>query len=543
MRDIQYILINIQNENEFYNINKWQKNKFIPIPKDYMKSFFTYPKCKKYYRALHYGPLCYRIFGIGLTDTELIWLHKQITVAAMIAMPNWFHTLFFNNIMLKKTYVIFNKLSKIIKERCKNGLLKKLKDYAFDNNINEEAVLNAAILHFLFAGGNKSTGNIIKRFELSPRDEYNSYFQNKNKYILEYCRLHAPIVRCVSNISHKTYSFNVGNRVINIPPGSIIGTSIIAVNDNVSSNYTMAFNNTRARQTYHNTMTWHCKDEYFHMGAHGRKKKGLNMRFCPGRVLIEPHLIEILDLLFPELKKHFEFNNNELISVKDIHKSLAMVNKSLIGGLVPGIKKHNAEAINSLLPKDIVLYEEEQHQHNEYPLNLETSNVFGIQLLKNDEYVSRSKLKDTVFALICDLKVIFPFSDNADYFDEESIEGGHKMMQLYLDEKCSMPKKNVIWKTLKSNYSISLFAFASACFLYTKKINKIEAGMPKNACYMSDSTILYGFEVRKSFHRYGACAYFNDKYELISIYVSHLDRMIYYDLNDDNNIDENNIDK
>ncbi len=50
----------------------------------------------------------------------------------------------------------------------------------------------------------------------------------------------------------------------------------------------MTFNNTGARQTYHNTMTWHCKDEYFHMGG---RKKGLNMRFCPGHVLIEPHLI------------------------------------------------------------------------------------------------------------------------------------------------------------------------------------------------------------------------------------------------------------
>ncbi len=115
-------------------------------------------------------------------------LDKQITVAVMIAMPNWFHTLCFNNIMLKKTYVIFNKLSKVIKK------IKRLCCIKCNNST-----------FFICRGGNKSTGNIIKRFELSPRDEYNSYFQNKNKYILEYCRLHAPIVRCVSNISHKTY--------------------------------------------------------------------------------------------------------------------------------------------------------------------------------------------------------------------------------------------------------------------------------------------------------------------------------------------------
>eukprot|EP01084_Bolivina_argentea_P220035 372981_1 len=91
---------------------------------------------------------------------------------------------------------------------------------------------------------------------------------------------------------------------------------------------------------------------------------------------------------------------NDKDAVGSIHKSLAWVNRALIGGLVPGIQKHNKQATNNLLPKDIVSVPSLLHKDSEYPLNLPKSNVFGVAVLKNDDYVHRNKLKDVVFSLI-----------------------------------------------------------------------------------------------------------------------------------------------
>eukprot|EP01084_Bolivina_argentea_P294905 507573_1 len=425
-------------------------------------------------------------------------------------MPNWFHTLFFNNIMLKKTYVIFNKLSKIIKERCKNGLLKKLKDYAFDNNINEEAVLNAAILHFLFAGGNKSTGNIIKRFELSPRDEYNSYFQNKNKYILELCRLHAMIAPIQSNIAQKSYKFKVKNKIINIPKGTAIGCSTMDVNDNIKTQYPLKFNPNRSRDVYHNAMTWHCKDEYFF-----NKQKRLPSRFCPGRIIMEPHLIDVLDRLFVELKKQFEFSENKLIDIDEIHDSLSSYNKTIIGLLVPGIRKWNKDDSHSKFPLDIEL---DDDNPNKYPLKLATFNLGDLALLDDDIYFDRDFIKDSIFSLVSKLTMFFPFKDDSILFDDNT-KDGKKMMKLYLKQKCEMPRVNVVWKDLKSDDSISLFAFGSVVNILMEKMN--------DETYQSDVSHLSKYKVRNGFHCYGAIAYFDKHYKLTSIYISHLDKRIY----------------
>ena len=67
-------------------------------------------------------------------------------------------------------------MSNIIKTRCENNTLKKLPDSAFHNNLKEDAALNAVVLYFLIAGGNKSIGDVMDIFELNPDIENNYIF-------------------------------------------------------------------------------------------------------------------------------------------------------------------------------------------------------------------------------------------------------------------------------------------------------------------------------------------------------------------------------
>eukprot|EP01084_Bolivina_argentea_P003482 6546_1 len=204
MRDINFICLHVNYKNannECQNMDKYAKNKFKKVPANYLKRYFVYPQCVKYYKLLNHAVLFWRIFEIEFTDKELEWFDTDLSIIGTIPMPNWFHFLLFNNFMLRKIYKFIHKLTEIVRARCKNDTLKKLQNYAYDNDLNEHAVLHSAILMFCLGGGTKLIENVIKRFELNPQIEYNYFCKNKNKYILELCRLHAMIAPIQSNIA------------------------------------------------------------------------------------------------------------------------------------------------------------------------------------------------------------------------------------------------------------------------------------------------------------------------------------------------------
>ena len=170
---------------------------------------------------------------------------------------------------------------------------------------------------------------------------------------------------------------------------------------------------------------------------------------------------------------------------------------------VSGIRKHNAKESSCILP----VPNEKDFKH------FEKVSLFGLKLLKNDEYVARSKIKDSVFNIITSVEWIFNVEDDNSLFDEQSFENARKIAKQYLKLKGDMPNIHVKWKGLKTDEEISLFAFGGLGCMYIKVINQklshlqttayndSTAGtapanlIPSNAMYKSDFTHLYQYEV------------------------------------------------
>lgn len=103
---------------------------------------------------------------------------------------------------------------------------------------------------------------------------------------------------------------------------------------------------------------------------------------------------------------------------------------------------------------------------------------------------------------------------------------------------------------LLSNESISKFAFSGLGCHYMKKINIDDMkenqnvhhshthSIPVDAVYIHDFSFLSVFKVREGYEKYGATAYFNDKYEIISIYNCETNKRVSV-VNDDSDSDWN----
>eukprot|EP01084_Bolivina_argentea_P088389 159588_1 len=82
-----------------------------------------------------------------------------------------------------------------------------------------------------------------------------------------------------------------------------------------------------------------------------------------------------------------------------------------------------------------------------------------------------------------------------------------------------------------SDSSMALFAFSGIGCHLTKAINanaKIDPLLKKhNIRYCHDVTLLSKYKVRDGLLRYGACAYFDNNYEIQAIYVSYSNKLIF----------------
>ena len=329
-REIQYILLNIDNSDEFYDLEKYYQEKYIPLmskmaPDDdgngmesWLGEYFEYPKCKKYFMILHYAPLMYSWFGIKMTKEEIEWFNKNIPSLLFLPMPNWFNFLLFNNKMIHKAIKMIDKISIMIETRCDEKhkhIVTKLFNYALKRGLNKQAVMYSASLIFLYAGGNALFKPMIKRFEQNPEKEYNLFVNNKDAYIREAFRYHAQIVRVASSIAHREFEYKINDNIYTFPVGTPIGYSLSNVNDNIASKYASCFDVKRSETDYHDTVTFHCKDGYFDNqlaidGSLSATKyfettKCLNARFCPGKAIAKHHFKTIFELLYEKLKGLF----------------------------------------------------------------------------------------------------------------------------------------------------------------------------------------------------------------------------------------------
>ena len=114
-------------------------------------------------------------------------------------------------------------------------------------------------------------------------------------------------------------------------------------------------------------------------------------------------------------------------------------------------------------------------------------------------------------------KYFFPFDDN--YFLWDSIDNAMNTIDLHVNKKHSVIKWD--YETITSDKTISDIAFigiGAIDIIYDDKTN----------LYISNYSFLENYEVRKSFEKYGAIAYFNnDTLDVIKIYWCHSQKNVY----------------
>eukprot|EP01084_Bolivina_argentea_P316589 548816_1 len=213
--------------------------------------------------------------------------------------------------------------------------------------------------------------------------------------------------------------------------------------------------------------------------------------------------------------------------VHKIHKTLDKYTSKVVTSITPGVRKWNNEYKYEHIP-DIKQSKDCDENIKNYPLKLNTVKLLDtFDLLKADEDLHRDKKKDTAFSLL-GIPLFFPICDNPETFNNEN------EMKMWLEEYIEMPPKNVIWDDLTTDKSMSLFAFASMGSHKTvniqiqneQKEEKQQYSIPENAVYKSDFTLLSNYMVRDDLNVYGAVAFFDDKYDIISIYVSYLNQSV-----------------
>jgi hypothetical protein len=107
----------------------------------------------------------------------------------------------------------------------------------------------------------------------------------------------------------------------------------------------------------------------------------------------------------------------------------------------------------------------------------------------------------------------------------------------------SLPPVNVEYKELQSDEAISRLAFFGLACHWTRKVRRPTIPLapisgskanpdqnndyvpdpypPANAVYVNDASILYAYDVRPPYERYGAYAYFDENFKVVGIYWCH----------------------
>eukprot|EP01084_Bolivina_argentea_P173018 299679_1 len=211
-----------------------------------------------------------------------------------------------------------------------------------------------------------------------------------------------------------------------------------------------------------------------------------------------------------------------VLTAKVVQHSLSPYNKYIIPPLRKGVAEWNRNPpINVPHP----FHPNESSKPKELVKEVLAS-VYRLPIL--DVALKRSVTKDTLLKVFA-IEKVFPIQDDPTPFTS------NEEMLNWQRANVIIPKLNVAWKELISDDAMSLFAFASIACLSTKriaptqrKVRERDGGyyVPKNAAFVNDWRILNQFAVRSGLEPYGATAFFDDGYNIISIYVSCLDRVI-----------------
>ena len=221
--------------------------------------------------------------------------------------------------------------------------------------------------------------------------------------------------------------------------------------------------------------------------------------------------------------------------IEKIHRSLDQYSQFMLSLLTPAVREFNQNPILHIPNKSL----DSKYKESDYPIKLKKVNDMDglIRLIEEDENVERDPLKDTVYSLFKS-DFLFPIEDG-DVHDE--FFRSENELQAYLHDKVALPKRNVDWLKyggVQSDYSMSLWAFGGNASNLIEVIDDDQRGttvststgnylIPQNARFKHDMTYMAKYRTRKGIHVHGACAFFDEKYQIISIYVSHMNKMVF----------------
>ena len=226
--------------------------------------------------------------------------------------------------------------------------------------------------------------------------------------------------------------------------------------------------------------------------------------------------------------------------IDKIHRELDAYSQHMLSLLTPAVRKFNENPILHIPNKSL----DSKYDESDYPIKLSKVSYMNglIKLIEEDENVERDPLKDTVYSLFKS-DFLFPIEDSDVHnkFFKNDAE-----LEAFLASKVNLPKRNIDWLKyggVQSDYAMSLWAFGGNASNLIQVIDKtsetrvFEYSIPENAVFKHDMTYMGNYQTRKGIHVHGACAFFDINYNIISIYVSHLHKMVYRVESDDSKDD------
>eukprot|EP01084_Bolivina_argentea_P047954 88391_1 len=542
-----------------YNIDRYLLNNFekhiipndlyIPLFEDESNKTVSADDAFVYSIATFY----YKCFKKQLSPNQLkIFREGRIGLVSLGVIPNIFCNLIGYKMLPKKYWTMISLFRELMLNEFKNHYIPRMiietaKKYGFNTKREFDYAINSFCIEL--CPGNADIGGVLQQSLefLNKNNEYLEIFLNDpENFVLEALR-YTGLPSSGRTVFSQIENVNIDGNDIILNKGQFVIHGFDQVN---RCPYIFGKNSNQFDPKRENLkkdiFVFGNKEEYI------RNKTA--KRSCPLHTYAIVQLQELIARLYEcqglQLKyenktfeNSFELSDNKQIKYetpkvemqvgKILQSSLDTYQKYILPPLFSGVKKWNKNP-----PTNVPGWEDKVDElTHKYPIELKKGALFDFYYLpKWDEDLERDKFKDFILTIFS-IQQIFPVKDDPKLFN--SNEG----MIEWRNKNVIIPKLNVVWDELISDKAMSLFAFTSLGCLWTKKIKHTtdektqeeeeikekEDGkiIPKNAVYENDWTILYNFKVRDDLENYGAAAYFDENYNIIAIFVSHLNKTYY----------------
>jgi len=457
-----------------------------------------------------------------------------------LILPSWFNFLLggyhFERTMIPTHHKIKEAFTRNYQHENMVKFYQKCRELGYDRYDVPE-LLNMVVTTLLIAGFFAVGSPMEYGLNLFRKDKEhyfdNLYKDNKKSYTKECVRL-GHTLSSVPYILRESETFTIGKKEEIVVPSN---TAMLMISTQCNLDKTVFGDDTNESWQYSNRFDPNRENlnkmiSFNGMETYLDSKNELKApRQCPGHDLALYTIQLSIDIIM-EHDHVFHDEADDAIKekldnakIESIHESMPKHAQKLIDALAPGIKSWNADP-----PQSIPTLNEDDSKIDTSATSVIVGGEFEIP--DNDIFNDRTQIKDVFLKALVDNNVgrEYKIEDNEKLFDSK-----HDM-QIWRDKYMVMPSHNVDWSkdnVLMTDEGMSIFAFQGIGCQYTKKIDineekgdEYDFAVPDNAVYINDFTFLSRYEVRENLEKYGAAAFFDVNHEIISIYVSHLDKII-----------------